>query len=83
MKVNVVVPQLGPNMFEATVVTWLKGVGDAVSRGEAIAEVMTDKVNIDVEAPADGVLVAVFAEPGQVMEVEGLMGTIETAEANG
>lgn len=80
MRMDVVVPHLGPNMFEATLVAWLKNVGDVVSKGEVIAEVMTDKVNIDVEAPADGVLVAVLAEPGQVMEVEGLMGAIEVSD---
>jgi pyruvate/2-oxoglutarate dehydrogenase complex dihydrolipoamide acyltransferase (E2) component len=79
MKVNVVVPQLGPNMFEATVVTWLKEVGSSVQKGEALAEVMTDKVNIDVEAPATGTLVEIFAKAGESMEVEGLMGVIEAA----
>jgi pyruvate/2-oxoglutarate dehydrogenase complex dihydrolipoamide acyltransferase (E2) component len=80
MRVNVVVPQLGPNMYEATVVTWLKDVGAHVEKGEAIAEVMTDKVNIDVEAPASGVLVEILAQPGESMEVEGLMAVIDAAD---
>ncbi len=83
MEVSIAVPQLGPNMYEATIVTWLKAVGDTVSTGEVIAEVMTDKVNIDVEAPAAGVLVAVLAQPGEVMGVDGVMGTIETGEVGG
>ncbi|MBH1962750.1 MAG: hypothetical protein I8H77_00375 [Comamonadaceae bacterium] len=80
MKINVVVPQLGPNVFEVTLVTWLKDLGATVEKGEVIAEVMTDKVNIDVEAPAAGVLVEVVAQPGESMEVKGLMAVIEAAD---
>ncbi|MEO8652549.1 MAG: biotin/lipoyl-containing protein [Ramlibacter sp.] len=80
MKINVTVPQLGPNMFEATFVTWLKNVGDAVKQGDIVAEVMTDKVNLDVEAPADGVLAELAAEPDQVVAVDSVLGVIETED---
>ena len=79
MKVEIAVPQLGPNMFEVTVVTWLKGVGDVVAKGDVIAEVMTDKVNIDVEAPVDGVLAEVLAQAGDVVEIDRVLGSIEAA----
>ncbi len=78
MRVNIAVPQLGENTHEATFVTWLKAVGDAVEEGEAIAEVMTDKVNIDVEAPASGRLVELLAEAQQVIGAQGVLGAIET-----
>lgn len=80
MKINITVPQLGPNMHEATFVTWLKVAGDSVQQGDIIAEVMTDKVNIDVEAPATGVLVELAVEPDQLLAVEGVLGVIETKD---
>ncbi|MBN9462302.1 MAG: hypothetical protein J0H00_13915 [Burkholderiales bacterium] len=80
MKISILMPRLGPNMHEATFVTWLKGVGDPVTQGEAIAEVMTDKVNIDVEAPATGVLAETLAVPDQVLPVDGVLGSVESGD---
>lgn len=80
MKTNIIVPQLGPNMYEATFVTWLKNVGDTVMQGDIVAEVMTDKVNIDVEAPATGILAELVAEPDQLLLVGGILGVIETKD---
>ena len=54
--VTVVMPQVAESMTSAVLATWLKQPGDAVKRGEAIAEVETDKTTVELEAPADGVL---------------------------
>ena len=62
------VPVLMPNMdliiTEATVVAWLKQVGDTVRKGEALLEIETDKAVTEVESPADGVLVEILADEG-------------------
>ena len=55
-------PNLGHTMEFGKVVSWLKKPGDNVAAGELIAIVETDKVTVDVEAPAAGVLLAIFAE---------------------
>ena len=80
MRFEILVPALGPNMHEATFVTWLKNVGDQVEKGEPIAEVMTDKVNIDVEAPAAGVLTELAAQPEQVLGLDSVLGVIDAAQ---
>lgn len=70
---DVVVPQWGLTMEDATLVTWLKAVGDRVDVGEPIAEVETDKTTSDLESPAEGTLAEILVEegaevvPGQVV----------------
>ena len=56
MATTIVMPQLSSTMEKGTIVQWLKQVGDEVSEGEAILEITTDKVDIEVESPAAGVL---------------------------
>ena len=83
-------PNLGHTMEEGTVSQWLKKVGDTVSKGECIAVVETDKASFDIEAPADGTLIAIQAQAGAVVPVGdaiGLIGepgeTTETAQPPG
>src|SRR5439155_3652265 len=56
MATNVDVPELGESVREAVLIKWHKGDGDAVAVAEPIAELETDKANVDVPAPAAGVL---------------------------
>ena len=56
MPVEIRVPPLGESLVDAVVGQWLKSEGDTVTRGETIVELETDKVNLDVTAPEDGVL---------------------------
>ena len=51
------------------VATWLKAEGDVVRKGDAILEVETDKVNLEVEASADGILMGISAQPGEVVPI--------------
>ncbi|MCC6627344.1 MAG: 2-oxoglutarate dehydrogenase complex dihydrolipoyllysine-residue succinyltransferase [Chloroflexi bacterium] len=81
MPVEVRVPQLGESVFEATVGRWLKNPGDRVSKGEALAELETDKVSLDVAADADGVLSAVGQPAGSVVGVGDVIGLIDDAVA--
>lgn len=60
-------PALSATMEEATLLSWKVAVGDEVKEGQAIAEVSTDKVDMDLEAPFDGVIEQLMAEPGQAV----------------
>jgi acetyltransferase EpsM len=66
---NVIVPKLGTNMTEATIVRWIKAEGDPVSAGEPIVEVETDKALFDVESDYRGVLLRRLAEPDEIVAV--------------
>ena len=74
------VPVIMPNMdliiTEATVVAWLKKVGDTVRKGEALVEIETDKAVTQVESPADGVLAEILADAGTVVPLGQQLGTI-------
>ena len=64
MRVEVRMPNLGSDMDSGKVVAWLKQVGDAVARGEVIAEIETDKTTIEMESLASGTLVEIVADVG-------------------
>lgn len=59
MATRVVMPQAGQDLETGVVRQWLKTVGDPVARGEALVEIETEKINLAVELPADGVLLAI------------------------
>ena len=71
-------PNLGHTMEEGKVSEWLKRVGDPVAKGEMIAVVESDKASFDVEAPADGTLLAIDAKDGSVVPVGATIGVIGT-----
>ena len=62
--VDVMVPTLGESVSEATVSTWFKKVGDVVAQDELLCELETDKVSVEVAAPASGVLAEILAPEG-------------------
>jgi pyruvate dehydrogenase E2 component (dihydrolipoyllysine-residue acetyltransferase) len=66
---EVVMPQMGADMKEGTVLRWLKSEGDEVQRGEAIAEIETDKANIEIEAFDAGTFRKVLVPEGETVEV--------------
>lgn len=74
---EIVVPNMGESVSEATVSKWFKKVGDAVNADEPIVELETDKVTMEVNAPASGKLKAISAAEGATVEVGALLGTIE------
>jgi 2-oxoglutarate dehydrogenase E2 component (dihydrolipoamide succinyltransferase) len=76
MSTEIRVPTLGESVTEATIGQWFKQVGDAVSADEPIVELETDKVTIEVPAPASGVLEAIAAQPGDTVDVGALLGAI-------
>ncbi len=69
MATEIQLPALSPTMKEGKLLKWLKKEGDAVSSGDAIAEVETDKSNLEVEAYDDGVLLKILVPEGEVAQV--------------
>ena len=76
MATEIKVPVLGESISEATVTTWLKSVGDTVAADEPILELETDKVTLEVNAPASGTLTDIVANAGSDVEVDSLLGMI-------
>jgi len=68
-EVEILLPKMGESVAEATIVTWLKKEGDSVEADEPIIEIATDKVDSEVPAPEDGVLVKHLCQEGDVVEV--------------
>jgi pyruvate dehydrogenase complex dihydrolipoamide acetyltransferase long form len=69
MEMPFTMPKLGATMTEGTVLRWLYQPGDWVEKGEPIVEIMTDKVNLEVESPISGRLVKVLASDGDLLPV--------------
>lgn len=82
MAVEIVVPNLGESVAEATVATWLKKQGQAVAADEVVLELETDKATLEIPAPAGGVLSEILVQEGEDVEVGATLGRIEeSAEA--
>src|SRR5215207_8282984 len=71
-------PQMGESIAEGTMSRWLKKVGDAVKRDEAIFEISTDKVDAEIPSPTSGVLAEVLVTEGQTVAVQTVVARIET-----
>ncbi len=71
------VPTLGESVTEATIGQWLKKQGEAVKADEPIVELETDKVSVEVPAPASGVLSIITAQEGDTVELNALLGEID------
>ncbi len=76
MATEIRVPTLGESVSEATIGTWYKKVGDAVAVDEALLELETDKVTIEVPAPTAGTLSEIVAKEGDTVEVDAILGQI-------
>src|SRR5258708_24929968 len=81
MAKDIVMPRMGYDMTEGTVVRWVKKVGDRVHRGDIVAEIETDKATVEIEAFESGTLLRTLAEPGQTIPVGVPIATLgETGE---
>jgi len=76
MSEKILVPTLGESVTEATVSKWLKNQGEKVSADEPIVELETDKVNVEVPAPSNGVLESISVREGETVNVGSLLGMI-------
>ena len=80
--VDVMVPTLGESVSEATVSTWFKKVGDTVAQDEMLCELETDKVSVEVPAPAGGVLTEILAGEGTTVAAGGKLAVLGGASAS-
>ena len=76
MSEKILVPVLGESITEATVAKWLKNKGDSIETDEPLVELETDKVNLEVPSPVDGILSEINANNGQVVEVGAILGLV-------
>ena len=74
---QVILPKWGVSMQDAVLIRWLKPVGASVVKGEPLAEFETDKVEVELEAPASGVLTQVFVSEDDVVDVGALIAEIQ------
>ena len=77
MDIEITVPTVGESISEATVLKWLKSVGDAVAQDEPLLELETDKVTLEVLSPTAGVLKSINAGEGEDVEIGVVLGFIE------
>ena len=80
MASDIIVPPLSQTMDSVILVEWLKSIGDEVVKGEPLFVIETDKANLDVEAPAAGVLRRTLAEPGDEVKVRSKIGLIASLD---
>ena len=81
MSVEIKTPVFSESISEGTVAAWHKGIGDAVQRDDVLVDIETDKVVIEIFAPADGVLTEILKQDGDVVESEELLGRLGEAIA--
>jgi 2-oxoglutarate dehydrogenase E2 component (dihydrolipoamide succinyltransferase) len=81
MSTDIKVPTLGESVVEATIAKWFKKEGDAVKADEPLVELETDKVAVEVPAPASGRLEKIIAGPGATVTIGALLGTIAEGAA--
>ena len=79
MAEKITVPTLGESVTEATVSKWLKSQGEKVSADEPLVELETDKVNVEVPSPTNGVLGSIAVKEGETVNVGSLLGTVDNA----
>lgn len=81
-QVQLVMPKMGESVTEATILKWLKKVGDKVKADESVLEIATDKVDSEIPSPADGIITQRMFEEGQVVQVGTVIAVISSeAEA--
>src|ERR1700680_2600739 len=76
MGIEIRVPTLGESVTEATIGRWFKKPGESVAADEPLVELETDKVTVEVPAPASGVLAEISAKDGETVQVGAVLGSI-------
>ncbi len=81
MSIEIKVPAMGESVTEATVARWFKKEGDSVTRDEPLVELETDKVTVEVPAPADGAIESIAVQKGATVQVGAVLGSIAEGKA--
>ena len=76
MATDVIMPQMGESIAEGTVTKWLKQVGDTIKRDEPLFEISTDKVDAEIPAPAEGVLLEIIVPEGETVDINTVVARI-------
>ncbi|MCB9476285.1 MAG: 2-oxoglutarate dehydrogenase complex dihydrolipoyllysine-residue succinyltransferase [Deltaproteobacteria bacterium] len=79
MKIDIVVPNMGESVQDGEITEWLKSEGDAVEEDEPIVVIETDKITVDLPAPASGVLEKILKGPGTVVNIGEKIGILDSA----
>jgi pyruvate dehydrogenase E2 component (dihydrolipoamide acetyltransferase) len=74
---NIILPAMSDQMTEAELLTWKISVGDEVKKGDVIAEIATDKVDMDLDSPYDGKIIKLNVEEGSMVNVGETLAEIE------
>jgi pyruvate dehydrogenase E2 component (dihydrolipoamide acetyltransferase) len=82
-EVPIRMPKMSMTMEEGEFTNWLVSVGDTITKGQPVATVMTDKVEMEVESEVEGTVTRLTAQEGDVIPVGGELGYIEGAEDEG
>ncbi len=80
MIIDIVMPKMGESILEGTILKWLKNVGDRVEKDEPLLEISTDKVDTEIPSPEAGILVEIFYNVNDVVEVGKVIARLETEE---
>jgi 2-oxoglutarate dehydrogenase E2 component (dihydrolipoamide succinyltransferase) len=83
MGVEIRVPQMGESVTEGTIANWTKKVGERVEQDELLVEIETDKVTMEVNAPASGVLTEIIANKGDAVGIGALLGVLDEKAISG
>ena len=81
MSIDIKVPAMGESVTEATVARWFKKEGESVARDEPLLELETDKVTVEVPAPAAGSIVSISVKAGATVQVGTVLGSIAEGKA--
>lgn len=76
MAVEVIMPKLGMSMVEGTVIAWKKKIGEQITKGEGVVDISSEKIEMEVEAQADGILLAIAVAEGEVVPYGTVLGLI-------
>lgn len=82
-KVELIMPKMGESIMEATILNWVKKVGDNVDMDETILEIATDKVDSEVPSPVAGILTEILFAENEVVAVGKVIAVLETSASNG
>lgn len=80
MKKEVIMPKIGLDMDEGTILTWYKKVGDPVKKGDVLLEIETDKATTDVESALDGTLTEIVEEEDATVDIGEVIAWVEVDE---
>lgn len=80
MRKEVIMPKIGLDMEEGTILEWKKKVGDKVAKGDILAEIETDKAVTEIESALDGTLVEITANEGDTIEITKTIAWVEVNE---